>query len=470
MSAGKVELDTYSVDDYKDYLKNQFYDLDKLDTFYFAFKEKDIGNIPQWVLKEIYDAATPIDAIITQLDEGLKTRTQLEENYAEIWSKAVAAIDQVWEDRGKPSDDDYLGFFRNTLKKSQNIDSFVMGDLYASWFGIGPFDDQIMEIGRYIYSNTPSIDKPNPRPSDAEWDGLWVLANKGSATEIFGQNFLDRITQSCDWTWNNGLTFEENVQNAKTALNTSNTGVSYNLLNLALRYGTLDGSGKKIKEITFDGSTYTVTASEDVSPEDTTATPEHALAHLAIHYYALAVCLEKAYVVMDIMTVQLEQIESLNREIEINNEYLRLANEWYSEYYSFCIMKNPPHNCEFTYWDKHPDGINSLVSYVGNIGTTLSDSYSCAEYDTEGNARKSDSSEQDFSNIDVVEQGKLTEISNAQEAIRMYGDKLSMEQQVATVKLQQLIQNFAACITICSQLCKAIGGDYIRSITNNVRL
>ncbi|MDE6431948.1 MAG: hypothetical protein K2L13_00965, partial [Opitutales bacterium] len=255
--------------------------------------------------------------------------------------------------------------------------------------------------------------------------------------------------------------------------NAEDLGTSQDLLNLSLRYSTLDGTGKKITSISHQSDgTYKITAMQDAAPGETMATPEHALAHLAIHYYALAVCLEKAYVVMDIMTVQLEQIESLNREIEMNNEYLRLANEWYSEYYRSTLKEGTPFSStDFSGRNVKPDGNRTLETYVRSVcgySDFTTSELLIAQYDSEGNARKSDPSGQNFSNIDTVEQGNLTMISNAQEAIRMYGDKLSMKQQIATVRLQQLIQNFAACITICSQLCKIIG-DYIRSITNNVK-
>jgi hypothetical protein len=68
----------------------------------------------------------------------------------------------------------------------------------------------------------------------------------------------------------------------------------------------------------------------------------------------------------------------------------------------------------------------------------------------------------------VKEQGEMTNISNAQEALRMHGDDLSTNVQLANTDLTSLTQNFNNFLSIDTQLCKATG-DYFKSITSNVR-
>jgi hypothetical protein len=68
----------------------------------------------------------------------------------------------------------------------------------------------------------------------------------------------------------------------------------------------------------------------------------------------------------------------------------------------------------------------------------------------------------------VNEQGALTEISNVQESIRMYGDELSTEAQVLNTKLSQIMQNYNGFLSITTQLAKSTG-EYFKSIASNVR-
>ncbi len=235
------------------------------------------------------------------------------------------------------------------------------------------------------------------------------------------------------------------------------------LLNLALRYNTSDWTGYKITQITrtkdSEGNyVYSVTNSESVAQVgDKVLTSEKALSHLSLPYYVLAVCLEKSHVILDVMTEQINAIAEINDEIEKNNEYLKKANQLYESYYNCCISSSGG-----TYNFDNSD-FDSYVKDTCGYSVFTSQGYRYHVYNTEGGTGSGD-----YQNIDVEEQGNLTKISNAQEAIRMYGDKLSTESQMATTNLQQYTQNYNTTISICSQLAKSTG-EYFKTITSNIR-
>ncbi len=382
----------------------------------------------------------------------------------------------------------YLLKVKQSLVANSSVKDFVNYRMKNYVDMISQLELQIKSLEQYFYSNTTG-DRLNTSADtsefskDAGWDGLITLYENYKAMPSTIQSIVAEY-----YTWDSSKSVAGNVSDAKEALgklitaqkttvtnaesayikeksNYTNAKSEYDaatasyqeLLDLALRYNTFDGSGSKITAITksADG-TYTATSTTITSIASNVLTTEKALQNLSVPYFALAVCLEKAYIVKDVMIMQVQAIEEINEKITENNNYLKKANKIYEEYYNRCIGSSGG-----SYSVNDADFINYLKDPCG-YETDLTN-FSYHVYNTEGGT-----SGGDYQNIDVAEQGNLTKISNAQEAIRMYGDELSTESQMATTKLQQYTQNYTNCVSICSQLAKSTG-EYFKSIAANVR-
>lgn len=240
------------------------------------------------------------------------------------------------------------------------------------------------------------------------------------------------------------------------------------ILDLALRYNTFDGgqsvldNGGQIQKITsikYQNGTY-VAVTEPVNYK-TQVNAQDAMKNLSIPYYSLTVCLEKANVVRDVMVAQVQILQDINDAIEKNNEYLRNANKCYEQYYEKCIENSKQKS--YSYNEGFGSGLDLYVT--NECGYKFSSrNIKYGVYNKEG----TDDNSKGFTNIDVEEQGNLTKISNAQEAIRMKGDELNTSSQMATTKLQQYTQNYNSSISIASQLAKSVGENF-KNIASNVR-
>jgi hypothetical protein len=253
------------------------------------------------------------------------------------------------------------------------------------------------------------------------------------------------------------------------------------LLYLAFKFvklGTdVNNYSAAIMDITKSGNTYSITKNATPTSNATVfadiksfknVSTFSLLVNNSIVYFCLGMCYEKCLVAKALLAEQVKDIEEINKKIQTNNDFLNKANELYEDYYARASKGlfqsgglNPSDN-------KYKVGNTTLPSYAtGTCGVaSMSSSYTQPVWNSEG-GHGTDASD-DFSNIDVNEQGALTEISNVQESIRMYGDELSTEAQVLNTKLSQIMQNYNGFLSITTQLAKSTG-EYFKSIASNVR-
>jgi hypothetical protein len=246
------------------------------------------------------------------------------------------------------------------------------------------------------------------------------------------------------------------------------------------------GSFKVITTITRkangDGTyTYTMVEAEKESSGTDYVLKSKGYQHLAIPYYAVAVMYEKVCIQQLVLTAQIELIERLNNEIAENNRMLKALSWMYSEIYAKCVQTKKNDSSEELIIDNKLNGETTLTELQNHMENKVKNNgfpdvtsspyhynggtfyYRWAWYDKKGDDVKGHSSACDTENVDVEEQATLTYVSNCQDQLRLYGDKLSTDVQTKTAKMQQGLQDSNACVNLCSQAMKSLG-EYLKTI------
>jgi hypothetical protein len=232
------------------------------------------------------------------------------------------------------------------------------------------------------------------------------------------------------------------------------------LLNLATKYNPKNITESTMKVATITKSIgeggavqYTISADTVAATQATNVlgAMNDALSHLNIAYYSLAICYERALIVGELVRIQVKKIEDANELVKTNNKFIKQCNVLYNDYYARCTggggTLTVPHELR-----------TNILRVGGSINEHLDSSFISADGQGGGG----------YDNIDVKEQGNLTKISNATEALRMHGDDLSSNVQSLNTDLTRHTQNYNNFLSIATQLCKA-SGDYFKTITANIR-
>ncbi|MDR2778865.1 MAG: hypothetical protein LBB16_01080 [Puniceicoccales bacterium] len=270
-----------------------------------------------------------------------------------------------------------------------------------------------------------------------------------------------------------------------------------NLFNLCMMASTPqpqpDGSYRLVTGIsrtTDDAGNFTYTLQYGTTPMsiskqqyESSFSKEDGYKHYSLPYFSLAIMYEKVGIQQMILVEQLKQVEKINEAIRQNNMALKALNWLYDKAYAESTKDSSSRqhgisgsDCKRDTGMTITDLYNYLTQDVKSGGLSSDGIYS---FSTSGNGqfncqigaynRDGDPGEgSNTQNIDVKEQATLTMLSNQQDSVRIYGDKLSTDSQLMTTKMSQYMQNSNACISACSQVVKSIG-DYLKTITSNVR-
>ncbi|MDR1528111.1 MAG: hypothetical protein LBS22_00790 [Puniceicoccales bacterium] len=248
---------------------------------------------------------------------------------------------------------------------------------------------------------------------------------------------------------------------------------------------TLDANGNYTYALVYGGSTITK------AQYDASFSKEDGYTHYSLPYLALAIMYEKVGIQQMVLVEQLKQVEKINEAIRENNNALKALSVMYDRVYSQATTESHSSSWYFlrgsTLEEATGVSIPQLIDYLTTtqIGIPGADNIcglyrthgnypegafqvAINRYDRDGDAPTTSSEGCHTQNVDVHEQATLTQISNKQDAVRIYGDQLSTDSQLMTTKMSQYMQNSNACVSACTQVVKSVG-DYLKTVVSNIR-